>query len=364
MKKKIETFEDAHASIEDLKIRYEAKILEIEKDSTISEEKKIEDIEKTKEVINELFNFKNVLVETEKKMMNKMNCFDLVKMALLYALILILVFFTSNNKKIKDIIYFILIFNFSFSTVVYCSLEYVNNLTPILKTININILILVLGFLYNNLIFSYFGIDIIYYLTFKDYLISVYHIILILLYFCVCVFISSFFKVKIEKKIENIIIKNKLIKMLIGTTPFLCYFSIGTIFIVINEFFLLKLLNLSSIYTGWSQILGIIITSLNYFLIAIFFEFFNYKNKNNIDIDKKIILMLFSINLIVNIAFLDLYNFLGSDEKTLKAKLDYTKYENQLIYKIKSTENYDFYISKPENKILVFKRNLKVLEFK
>lgn len=152
--------------------------------------------------------------------------------------------------------------------------------------------------------------------------------------------------------------------MLIGTTPFLCYFSIGTIFIVINEFFLLKLLNLSSIYTGWSQILGIIITSLNYFLIAIFFEFFNYKNKNNIDIDKKIILMLFSINLIVNIAFLDLYNFLGSDEKTLKAKLDYTKYENQLIYKIKSTENYDFYISKPENKILVFKRNLKVLEFK
>lgn len=200
MKKKIETFEDAHASIEDLKIRYEAKILEIEKDSTISEEKKIEDIEKTKEVINELFNFKNVLVETEKKMMNKMNCFDLVKMAFLYALILILVFFTSNNKKIKDIIYFILIFNFSFSTVVYCSLEYVNNLTPILKTININILILVLGFLYNNLIFSYFGIDIIYYLTFKDYLISVYHIILILLYFCVCVFISSFFKVKIEKK--------------------------------------------------------------------------------------------------------------------------------------------------------------------
>lgn len=101
MKKKIETFEDAYVSIEDLKIRYEAKILGIEKDSTISEEKKMEDIEKTKEVINELFNFKNVLVETEKKM----NCFDLFKIAFLYALILILVFFTSNNKKIKDIMY-------------------------------------------------------------------------------------------------------------------------------------------------------------------------------------------------------------------------------------------------------------------
>lgn len=362
MKSKIETWEDAHKYINDIKIKYENKILEIEKDSTIEDEKRIEYITNLKKGLEDLLVFKNKVQKNEKQIKKQKNYFSLLKAVCISGIILIVLFFTlKSNSKIKDIIYFIASFNLIFSIITYYIWEYISKIESFFKIININILILGLGFIYNDLFFSYFGIDIIYYLTIKDYLISVYQIILILLYFGVCIFISFFSALKIQKNLENTKIKNNLIKMVIKILPIFSYFIIAIGFLIVNELFLLKPLNLSGSFIGKSQIIAFIITLATYTLTLTFFKISNYSYRDD---EKKMTLLIFSINLIINIAFIDLYNFLGNNEDFLKDKLSCIEYENQFIYKIKSTENYDFYISKPENKILVFKRNLKVLEFK
>lgn len=362
LKQKIETWEEVHKSIDDIKIKYEEKICKIEKDSMISSDEKRKNIADLEKNLEELSILKNEVTKNEVNEIKKRNYLTLFTLVFVSIILLITLFFNlKNNNKIKDIIYFTVSFNFIFSIIAYCIWGHISKFKAFFKIINVNILVLGLGFIYNNLIFSYFGIDIIYYLTIKDYLISVYQIILIILYFGLCVFISLVFSIKIEKILENINIKNNLLKKIVKILPVLSYFIMAIMFMVINELFLLKPLNLSGVSMRKPQITGFVITLSTYTLTFAFFKIFTNNNKSN---DEKMMLLIFSINLIINIAFMDLYSFLDNNEELLKTKLSYIEYENKFIYKIKSTENYDFYISKPENKILVFKRNLKILEFK
>lgn len=274
--------------------------------------------------------------------------------------VIIISLFLWNSKKISIILFLL----FSNGFLIFISTFFLNknfSFNTFFNVININIFVLFLGFIYKTIFFLPLKIDFIYYFSIKDYMLIVFHSVLLLIYF-VIVFISmetifDFLSEKIFKKRKANFINN---------------ISSFSLFLV--SFFILNIIFVQCIFSP----LNIVLPIYNMYPILISFycskvirNINRIKNLNsNIDyfkflMENKIVALFLILMFFINSSFLKIYIFLGeSQEDLIKKGIDHKVYKNETIFKIDSNEGYNFYISKPKNEILIFKRTLNVLEFK
>lgn len=260
-----------------------------------------------------------------------------------------------HNSQFKTIALFLIFFNILYSVTIYSICDLKVNIQSSLNTININMIILALGFIYRSIIFIYFDVNIIYYLTIKDYIMNVFNLIILISFIAILFLISQVIFKYFIKKIPSSEIMEAFLFLFI------------TICISLISFlFLLKPLNINKFNM---ELINAYLLSFFYFsLIRISYKI---KNKNlkedffSCVSNKKIFVLLFIVSFFVNSAFLNLYNIIGySEERLIKKGAEYKVYENGYIFKLDSTENYDFYISKPTNNLLIFEKDYNIIKTK
>lgn len=269
----------------------------------------------------------------------------------------------SNSKRLEIILFL----SFSNTLLILISTFFYNynyNFSIFFNIININILVLFLGFIYKSIFFSPLGIDFIYYFSIKDYLIIVFESALILIYF---IFISTL----VEKLFE--LISNKLFveKKESFSISILTYFIFLALFYSLDFLFKYCLFNPLNITFPIANMIAIFILTICFCCII---RIYRSKDLNsfyigcsyyNFLIKNKVILLLLILMLFINSAFLKIYNIIGSSEQDLiKTGFKYKIYENNKIFKIDSSENYDFYISKPSNESLIFEKDQNIIKIK
>lgn len=272
-----------------------------------------------------------------------------------FFLITILIFlYYKHNSKIKEIILFTISFNLLYSLIVYLIYTSKINITHLIKAININIIILALGFIYRTIIFNYFGINIIYYLTLKDYVINVFNLIALGFFIAILFFLSKFIYEHLSYKFPKpSIIKNKIFSIISICIP------------TISLLFILTPLNIKKINL---ELFFAFFLSFSFFSIQSIYIHKNKEVKEKFFFfldNKNVYILLLIINFFINSAFLNLYNIIGySEEQLIKKGAEHKIYENKNIFKVDSTENYDFYISKPTNDLLIFEKNYNIIKTK
>lgn len=273
-------------------------------------------------------------------------------------------FFSHSNSKRFEMTVFL----FSSNTLlIFISTLFYNynlNFSIFFNIININILVLFLGFIYKIIFFSPLEIDFIYYFSIKDYLIIVFKSALILIYF---IFIST-----IVEKLFDLIYN----KFFIEKQPSLffnafIYFVFLALFYSLNFLFKYCLFNPLNINFSIANMVATFILIVCFYCIIRIYRLKNLNsfyislNYYNFFVKNKVILLLLILMLFINSAFFKIYNIIGSSEQDLiKTGFKYKIYENNKIFKIDSSENYDFYISKPSNESLIFEKDQNIIKIK
>lgn len=258
--------------------------------------------------------------------------------------------FKENLYK-KEVISFIVIFNILLSLLAICLFIGDIKINSITKYLNLNLFVLGLGFLYKYIYFLHFRIDIIYYFSLKDYIINTFNILIIAFISCIILFISTILTFNTNKKIKSPSYINKEVIELILIT-------VISFIVFVFVYILTKSFNIGKIDFFRAYPLAISIS--NFFTIIVLSK---YLFKKNIIREKEntfILSFFFFIGLVINSAYLNIYRIIGSEEKKLESLIQPEVYKNKKIFKIESTEKYDFYISKPNNELFIFERDYKV----
>lgn len=262
---------------------------------------------------------------------------------LFYISVITLIYNTlENNGKFRIMMIFLIVFNSIYMIFAYGVLSYNSKLK--FNLLNINIITLILGCLYNIVFFSYFELDIIYYLSIKDYLLSSAYIFVLFLFLTTFIYglknllWVTMFKLKM------------IIQVAISMLVFLIYLLI---FILLLKCLKVSILNISSI---WIILLAILNMSIVYYIC----EYLKNKNFFKSETIKITFLLLLLTNITISVAYIESYKIIGYSEKKLEKYLKAEDYKGIKIFKLKSFENYEFYISKPANKLIIKNRKLQI----
>lgn len=272
--------------------------------------------------------------------------------------IIIILLFLGNSKNIS-IILFLLFSNGFFIFIATFFLNKNFSFNTFFNIININIFVLFLGFVYKTIFFLPLKIDFIYYFSIKDYIIIVFHSVLLLIYFFI---IFVFMEVIFNFLSDNIINKRKI--NFINNIISYCLF--------LASFFILNIIFIQCIFSPLNIVLPIYNMYpilISFYCLRVIRNINRIKNLNsNIDyfkflIENKIITLFLILMFFINLSFLKIYTFIGeSQENLIKKGIEYKMYKDEKIFKIDSSENYNFYISKPNNEPLIFEKNYNVIK--
>lgn len=280
-------------------------------------------------------------------------------------------FFIYNLKTINTL-FLIFSINIFFISLSLTFLFQESKVKVLAKQFNLNLIILTTGFIYKYIYFSYFKLDIIYYFSIKDYILTFISTIPIIFTILSAFLISSTFcnlntfnGVSLKYYNRTLEFQNLLKKIfpktyrnIILNTLFL-YQLIISMNIIATLMFLFSILNIVKITSV--NLYSFSISSLNILFIYIFYNLFAKSKLFNISNYQIKLSFIFFIMLMLNSSFLSSFNIINSSESTLEKTMESRLYKNKKIFKIESTENYEFYISKPNNNLLIFKRNYNII---